>query len=66
MQICDRCAKEVRVTIMSMFNTDIICRECKQKERQHPDYQKAVDADVAACKSGNYNFEGIGYDESKS
>lgn len=57
---CDRCYKETRVTIVSYFNTDTICVECKAKERAHPDYQKAVDAEVNAVKAGNLNFSGIG------
>jgi hypothetical protein len=41
---------------MSMFNTDEICNECKEKERQDPRYKDAVAADEAAIRSGNYNF----------
>ncbi len=58
---CDRCGKPLTGRIMSMFNTDVICQECKEKERQHPDYKKAQDADNAEIKKGNYNFQGIGY-----
>lgn len=28
---CQRCSKETNVTIMSKFNTDTICMECKKK-----------------------------------
>jgi len=45
---------------MSMFNEDILCMECKEKEKQHPDYNKAVDAEAAQVRAGNYNFKGIG------
>lgn len=61
---CDRCGKELGFSrIMSMYNTDVLCMECKNKERHRSDYKKAQDADVAAIKSGNYNFAGIGYKE---
>ena len=45
---------------MSIFNKDRICMVCKEKEKAHPDYQKAVDAELQAVKSGNMNFAGIG------
>jgi hypothetical protein len=48
---------------MSMFNTDVICMDCKKEERNHPRYDEAVRADHEAIKSGNYNFEGIGYEK---
>lgn len=59
--ICDRCGKKTNCFTMSMFNTDNICMECKEKEKQHPDYKKAVDADMAEIRKGNYNFQGIGF-----
>ena len=61
---CDRCGQPTNgMTIMSMFNTQIICIKCKGAERQRPDYNDAVAADVAEIKKGNYNFEGIGLKE---
>lgn len=57
---CDRCFRETRSTIMSMFNTDVICMDCKSKERKRPEYKTAVDADDDAIRAGNYNFKGIG------
>lgn len=57
---CARCLKETLVTTMSKFNTDIICMECKDKERAHPKYQEASDAELRAVKSGDYNFPGVG------
>jgi hypothetical protein len=57
---CDRCRKETRVTIMSKFNADVICMDCKERERQHPDYARADEAETAAVRAGNYNFKGIG------
>lgn len=61
---CERCHKPTNgTTIMSMFNEQIICMECKDKERQRVDYNDAVEADVAEIKKGNYNFKGIGLDD---
>jgi len=58
---CDRCNHSTNnITIMSKFNKDIICMPCKEDERNHPDYKKASDEELAECKKGNYNFEGIG------
>ena len=58
-----RCEKEAMGTLMSMFNQDIICMDCKAKEREHPDYGKAEAADVAAIRDGNTKFKGIGKPE---
>ena len=57
---CDRCGAPLTVRIMSMFNEDVICMACKEKERQRPDYREAVEADNAAIRRGDRNFKGIG------
>lgn len=57
---CDRCGKQTRVTIMSMFNVQEICMECKDKEEQHPDYEAAREAESRAVSRGDYNFPGVG------
>lgn len=57
---CQRCYKEAYATIMSKFNTDIICMECKDKERQHPDYAAADKAEIEAVRQGVRNFPGVG------
>lgn len=57
---CERCQDELHVSTMSKFNTDTICLNCSDREKDHPKYKEAVDADIAACRAGNYNFEGIG------
>lgn len=57
---CDRCGGSLKNgRIMSMYNTDCICMECKKKERERADYKKACDADIKAIRQGNYNFKGI-------
>jgi hypothetical protein len=48
---------------MSRFNTDCLCFECINEERQHPDYKKALDAERRAVQNGDYNFSGIGLPE---
>lgn len=58
---CHRCFKESRSHIMSMYNTDLICFDCKEKETKRDDYKNAVDADIKAIRDGDYNFPGIGY-----
>jgi len=48
---------------MSMFNQEDICLPCKDTERAHPEYKAAQDAELAAVKSGDMNFPGIGLPE---
>ena len=45
---------------MSIYNIQVICMACKEKEQQRADYRKAVEADHAEIRKGNYNFQGIG------
>jgi len=57
---CDRCHKELKDgRTMSMFNTDCICMECMLKEAKDKDYKKAVEAENAEIRKGNFNYEGI-------
>jgi hypothetical protein len=46
-----------------MFNEDCICLECSEKEKLHPDYPKARQAEHEAIKRGEYNFKGIGWNK---
>ena len=57
---CDRCHKDTDTWTMSMFNTQTICMECKEKERRSPRYKEALEAERVAVKAGNRNFPGIG------
>jgi hypothetical protein len=57
---CDRCYGDAQVSIMSRFNTDTLCTKCEKKERKHPAYKAAADAELRACQAGNYNYPGIG------
>lgn len=46
-KVCDRCSKDLsQGRIMSMFNEDCICMECKEQERKRPDYKQAVEKDT--------------------
>ncbi len=57
---CDRCHKETTIHSMSFFNTDMICPDCEEKERQHPQYAEAKRIETEHCQRGDYNFKGIG------
>lgn len=59
--VCERCGKQTISTVMSWFNTENICRECEKIEEADPRYEEAREADRAACRAGNYNFQGIGW-----
>lgn len=58
---CDRCGGPLTTRIMSMYNLDVICGECKRKEQERPDYAKARDTEMEEVKRGNRNFAGIGF-----
>ena len=61
-KFCDRCGASLRDGFsMSRFNTQALCFDCLEEERHHPDYRKAVDAELAALCSGNRNFAGLGW-----
>ncbi len=57
---CHRCNQKSSDHVMSMFNKDLICMGCSDKESKHPDHKAAADAELAAVQSGNYNFSGVG------
>lgn len=58
--ICPRCGKDTNgITSVGIFNTDTICIPCKNKEKEDPDYQLAVDTEMDEIRKGNYNYQGI-------
>ncbi len=57
---CDRCGNRLASRIMSVFNTDTICMDCKRREESHPLYERALKAEEEALLRGNRNFRGIG------
>lgn len=57
---CDRCGGPITAgRTMSRFNTDCICMKCSKKERQDPEYKRAVETELAEIHKGNYNYKGI-------
>ena len=57
---CDRCGQPTGgITIMSIFNEDVICMSCKKDEKNDPDYEAASQAEMQAVRNGNNNFKGI-------
>lgn len=56
---CDRCGESTNgITTMSMFNEDVICSQCKQDEKNDPEYQAAVEAEHEEIRKGNTNYKG--------
>ena len=57
---CNRCGGSLDGgRTMSAFSTEFICIICSEKEKQDPEYNKAVHADHEQIKLGDYNFKGI-------
>ena len=57
---CDRCGRPTNgITIMSIFNEDVICMPCKELEKKDPDYKAASLAEMQAVRNGDNNFKGI-------
>jgi hypothetical protein len=54
-----KCGKHLTVRTMSRFSPEPICPECEEAEKLDPEYQKAADAELEACRRGDYNFPGI-------
>ena len=57
---CARCGCETDTTIMSMFNTDIICMACKEKETKESSYKFAREKERRKVMNGNTNYSGAG------
>lgn len=59
-ETCDRCGESLAGgRIMSTLNTDCICLECKEQEKEHPRYKEAAKAELKQVQKGNYNYEGL-------
>lgn len=58
--LCDRCGRSTLSWSMSSFDEDSICLACVRAERAHPAYRRAVEADDAAIRGGDFNYSGIG------
>ena len=57
--ICDRCQTHTNTTTVSYMNTDTLCMTCRTEEQSHPMYAAAKEAELAACKTGNFNYPGL-------
>lgn len=59
---CARCGADLSITssIMSKFNQDTICSDCKAREKAHPGYAAADEAEIASVRRGEMNFPGVG------
>ena len=57
---CDRCGRTDQATIMSLFNCDVICLDCKADEKLAPGYAGAADEERRAVMAGVRNYPGVG------
>lgn len=57
---CERCYEETYTTIMSRLNQQTLCMKCAEKEKDHPNYKKAVEEERREVLKGNYNHT-MGY-----
>jgi hypothetical protein len=48
---------------MSMFDTALICLECKDAESARDDYTEAAEAERQSVLQGSRSFPGIGWTE---
>ena len=56
---CDRCGNPTgNTTTMSIFNQDVICMDCKEEERNDPEYKAAAKAEMDAVKRGERDYKG--------
>lgn len=59
-ELCDRCKRPTNnSTTQSIFNEDVICMNCKEKERNDPEYKAAEEAEREAYLSGVKNYKGV-------
>ena len=60
---CERCGQETAMYCISRFDMKRICFGCDARERKHPKYRQAIEAERQACKRGEPAFQGIGLPE---
>ena len=56
---CNRCSGETKgKTILSIFNEQVICLECKETEKKHPKYEQKINPKPKKGFSKNkYNYK---------
>jgi len=57
---CDRCGNKFIIRTQSIFNSDVLCRECLGDERKAPGYAEAARIESKHVSAGDYNYEGVG------
>ena len=62
---CQRCSSETNTHTMSVFDVALICMECAERERLHPKYSWARKVEEEEVKKGNFNFTGVGLQETE-
>ena len=60
---CRRCGHERTGAVSSMFDGELICNACNQREKEHPKYNSAINALKNAVNNGNYRYCGVGLPE---
>ena len=63
MKKCARCGVDTNVTTMSYFNEDILCVECSELERRHPDFARAQAIEERHVRDQDLNYKGVGLPE---
>lgn len=58
---CQRCGRETAVSTGSYFDTSMLCPDCEEAERDHPDYGWVREQEEAAVRRGDYNWPGPGW-----
>ena len=53
---CHRCGLPSASHILSFLNADLLCLNCCQVEKSHPNFEAARAAEAAALRAGNSNF----------
>lgn len=61
MPVCVRCREYARISTVSWFNTDVICKTCSEIEEKHPLFQRAKDTERKEVEKGNLNYPGLFY-----
>lgn len=56
---CHRCSKPSTMYTMSYLNTQLICMDCDDKEKEHPSYKDAKAKELQQVMAGNMNYEGL-------
>ena len=57
---CHRCGEKCNAYAMSIFNEHLLCSDCEERERRHPDFSLARDTLRYSFKQGDLTFMGIG------